>query len=44
MDAFLNSAQRPQVQRNIKRLMEIGLQIKPDVEERLPYYTGTLGQ
>jgi len=43
-DAFLNSAQRPQVQRNIKRLMEIGLQIKPDVEERLPYYTGTLGQ
>jgi enoyl-CoA hydratase/carnithine racemase len=43
-DAFLDSAHRPQVQQNIKRLMEMGLQIKPDVEERLPYYTGTLGQ
>jgi enoyl-CoA hydratase/carnithine racemase len=43
-DAFLDSAHRPQVQQNIKRLMEMGLQIKPDVEERLPYYTGTLGE
>jgi enoyl-CoA hydratase/carnithine racemase len=43
-DAFLDSAHRPQVQQNIKRLMDMGLQIKPDVEERLPYYTGTLGQ
>jgi enoyl-CoA hydratase/carnithine racemase len=40
--AFLDSAHRPQAQQNIKRLMEMGLQTKPDVEERLPYYTGTL--
>jgi enoyl-CoA hydratase/carnithine racemase len=42
--AFLDSAHRPQAQQNIKRLMEIGLQTKPDVEKRLPYYTGTLAQ
>ncbi|MFZ3328450.1 MAG: enoyl-CoA hydratase/isomerase family protein, partial [Methylocella sp.] len=41
---FLASVQRPQAQQNIKRLMEMGLQTKPDVEKRLPYYTGTLGQ
>ena len=43
-DAFLASVQRPQARQNIKRLMEMGLQTKPDVEKRLPYYTGTLGQ
>src|SRR6266446_10649465 len=43
-DAFLASVQRPAAQQNIKRLMEMGLQTKPDVELRLPYYTGTLGQ
>jgi enoyl-CoA hydratase/carnithine racemase len=43
-DAFLGSAHRPQAQQNLKRLMEMGLQTKPDVEKRLPYYTGTLGQ
>jgi enoyl-CoA hydratase/carnithine racemase len=43
-DAFLASAQRPQAQKKIKRLMEMGLQTNPDVEKRLPYYTGTLGQ
>jgi len=43
-DAFLDSAHRPQAQQNLKRLMEMGLQTKPDVEKRLPYYTGTLGQ
>jgi enoyl-CoA hydratase/carnithine racemase len=43
-DAFLASVQRPQAQQNIKRLMKMGLQTKPDVEKRLPYYTGTLGQ
>lgn len=43
-DAFLASAQRPQAQQNVKRLMEMGLQTKPDVENRLPYYTGTLGK
>ena len=43
-DAFLASVQRPAAQQNIKRLMEMGLQTKLDVELRLPYYTGTLGQ
>ncbi len=43
-DAFLASAHRPQAQQNLKRLLEMGLQTKPDVEKRLPYYTGTLGQ
>jgi len=43
-DAFLNSAHRPQAQQNLKRLMEMGLQTKPDVEKRLPVYTGTLGE
>jgi enoyl-CoA hydratase/carnithine racemase len=43
-DAFLASAQRPQAQQHLKRLLELGLQSKPDVEKRLPYYTGTLGQ
>jgi len=43
-DAFLGSAHRPQPQQNLKRLMEMGLQTNPDVEKRLPYYTGTLGK
>jgi enoyl-CoA hydratase/carnithine racemase len=43
-DAFLGSAHRPQPQQSLKRLMEMGLQTRPDVEKRLPYYTGTLGQ
>ena len=42
--AFLDSAHRPQAQQNIKRLMEMGLQNKPDVEKRLPYYTGALSR
>ena len=42
--AFLDSARRPQAQKNIKRLLEMGLQTKPDVENRLPDYTGTLGK
>jgi enoyl-CoA hydratase/carnithine racemase len=42
--AFLDSAHRPQAQQKIKRLMEMGLQTKPDVEKRLSYYTGTLAQ
>jgi enoyl-CoA hydratase/carnithine racemase len=42
--AFLDSVHRPQAQQNIKRLMEMGLQNKPDVEKRLPYYTGTLSR
>jgi enoyl-CoA hydratase/carnithine racemase len=43
-DAFLASAHRPLAPQNLKRLMEMGLQSKPDVEKRLPYYTGTLSQ
>jgi enoyl-CoA hydratase/carnithine racemase len=42
--AFLDSAHRPQAHQNIKRLMEMGLQTKPEVEKRLPYYTGILSQ
>lgn len=38
--AFLASVQRPAAQRNIKRLMELGLQKKPDVEIHLDKYTG----
>jgi hypothetical protein len=42
--AFLDSAHRPQAQQDIERLMEMGLQTKPDVEKHLPDYTGTLGK
>src|SRR5580698_6386348 len=42
--AFLDSVHRPQTQQKIKRLLEMGLQTNPDVEKRLPYYTGTLAQ
>ena len=38
--AFLASVQRPAAQRNIKRLMELGLQKNPDVEIHLDKYTG----
>lgn len=40
---FINSVQRPAAQRRVKQLMELGLQEKPDVEKRLPEYTGKLG-
>ena len=43
-DAFLGSAHRPQAQQNIKRLLEMGLQTKPDVENHLPDYTGSLSK
>jgi hypothetical protein len=33
---------RPAGQKNVKALMDEGLQVKPDVEVRLPYYTGKL--
>ncbi len=42
-DACIASMQRPPAQRKIKRLLELGLQRNADVEARLPYYTGTLG-
>jgi enoyl-CoA hydratase/carnithine racemase len=42
-DGFIASVQRPQAQWRVKKLMELGLQVQPDVEIRLPEYTGTLG-
>lgn len=41
-DAFISSVQRPVAQKNIGRLMEMGLQTNTDIEARLGHYTGTL--
>ncbi|QKK33801.1 enoyl-CoA hydratase/isomerase family protein (plasmid) [Rhizobium indicum] len=41
-DAFITSVQRPAAQKNIGRLMDMGLQKDPDVEARLGHYTQTL--
>jgi enoyl-CoA hydratase/carnithine racemase len=41
-DAFITSVQRPIAQKNIGRLMDMGLQKDPDVEARLGHYTQTL--
>ena len=41
-DAFISSVQRPVAQKNIGRLMEMGLQTDPDIEARLGHYTQTL--
>ncbi|WP_342456040.1 hypothetical protein [Variovorax sp. S12S4] len=35
---------RPAAQKRLSELMELGLQTNPDVERRLPEYTGKLGQ
>jgi enoyl-CoA hydratase/carnithine racemase len=43
-DAFITSVQRPAAQQNIKKLMELGLQKKPDVEIHLDQYTGKVNQ
>jgi enoyl-CoA hydratase/carnithine racemase len=43
-DAFITSVQRPAAQRDIKKLMELGLQKKPDVEIHLDRYTGEVNQ
>ncbi|PRX26502.1 enoyl-CoA hydratase/carnithine racemase [Paraburkholderia sp. BL18I3N2] len=43
-DAFITSVQRPAAQRDIKNLMELGLQKKPDVEIHLDRYTGQVNQ
>jgi len=43
-DGFIGSVQRPAAQQRIGQLMELGLQEKADVEIRLAYYTGTLGE
>jgi enoyl-CoA hydratase/carnithine racemase len=42
--SFLTSVQRQPAQQRIGRLMDLGLQTNPDVEQRLTDYTGTLGQ
>ena len=41
-DAFIASVQRPQAQKRVTQLMGLGLQRTPDVEKRLPDYTGKL--
>jgi enoyl-CoA hydratase/carnithine racemase len=43
-DGFIGSVKRPAAQQRIKQLMELGLQEKADVEIRLAYHTGTLGE
>lgn len=43
-DAFITSVQRPAAQRDIKKLMDLGLQKKPDVEIHLDRYTGEVNQ
>ena len=43
-DAFIASVQRPVAQKNIGRLMEMGLQTNTDIEARLGHYTGTLAE
>jgi enoyl-CoA hydratase/carnithine racemase len=40
--AFITSVQRPDAQKQVKQLMQMGLQKNPDVEKRLADYTGTL--
>jgi enoyl-CoA hydratase/carnithine racemase len=42
-EAFLTSVKRPVAQQRIGELMQRGLQTDPDVERRLPHYTGQLG-
>jgi enoyl-CoA hydratase/carnithine racemase len=41
--AFIASVQRPAAQARIQRLMELGLQVDPDIEARLGHHTGGLG-
>ena len=41
---FIDSVQRPATQHRIKQLMDMGLQQNPDVEKRLPVYTGKTGE
>jgi|APAga8741243855_1050100.scaffolds.fasta_scaffold04067_4 enoyl-CoA hydratase/carnithine racemase len=43
-DAFITSVQRPQAQHDIGKLMELGLQKKPDVEIHLDRYTGEVSR
>jgi len=41
-DAFITAVQRPIAQRNIGKLMDMGLQTNEDIEARLGHYTETL--
>ncbi|MBB4571426.1 enoyl-CoA hydratase/isomerase family protein [Rhizobium leucaenae] len=41
-DAFITAVQRPIAQKNIGKLMAMGLQTNPDIEARLGHYTETL--
>jgi enoyl-CoA hydratase/carnithine racemase len=43
-DAFSTSVGRPQAQQDVRQLMLLGLQKKPDVEEHLADYTGKLDE
>lgn len=43
-NTFIRTVQRPAAQQRITQLMKMGLQTNPDVETRLPYYTGQLGE
>lgn len=43
-ERFIASVQRPAAQRNIKKLMELGLQKNADVEIHLDRYTGQVNQ
>jgi enoyl-CoA hydratase/carnithine racemase len=43
-DAFITSVQRPAAQKNIRRLMEMGLQKNSDVEARLGHFTEALSE
>ncbi|MFM0340580.1 enoyl-CoA hydratase/isomerase family protein [Paraburkholderia fungorum] len=42
--SFITSVQRPAAQRDIGKLMELGLQKNPDVETNLARYTGMVNQ
>jgi len=41
--AFIGSVQRPEARQKVKRLMDMGLQTLPDIEQRLGHFVGTLG-
>jgi len=43
-NSFITSVQRPAAQQRITRLMKLGLQTNPDVEEHLAHYTGLIGE
>jgi enoyl-CoA hydratase/carnithine racemase len=43
-NSFITSVQRPAAQRDIKKLMALGLQKNPDVETNLARYTGMVNQ